>query len=449
MEEHDEDWQRAWFNYGGLHRPVTLARVGPRQLGALHVRTRLDGSGRARVDIRVRVRNTASTPPRPLTGELTRDGTRHAVRFKQVLVREGESRTVRGSVVIDDPDLWSPESPDRYALRVAVPGDAAIEQQVGLRELTWDGDGLYVNGDPIVLRGAALPADARGHGDAMTAGDEEQLVDGLREIGANATRSQLPLAQSMLERLDAAGILVWQEIGPWEPAGRWRATTPRKLAAARDRALRAAEQSWTHASILAWTLTNEAPGQGHPGQQRYVVETARRLHEADPGRPVAADLWGSELPNADGLLFEELDAIGVTDYIGWYEGPASARGQAALATERIAKLRDLFADKPLVVTELGAAGSPRTEGSAFGSLEFQARLLGRRIVGLLAEPGLSGTLVWSLRDYALRPDFVGGSIAVRRPGLRLTPGLNEKGLYDFDNEPKPALEAVREAFDAG
>src|SRR5204863_7580288 len=173
-------------------------------------------------DIRVRVRNTASTPPRPLTGELTRDGTRHAVRFKQVLVREGESRTVRGSVVIDDPDLWSPESPDRYALRVAVPGDAAIEQQVGLRELTWDGDGLYVNGDPIVLRGAALPADARGHGDAMTAGDEEQLVDGLREIGANATRSQLPLAQSMLERLDAAGILVWQEIGPWEPAGRWR-----------------------------------------------------------------------------------------------------------------------------------------------------------------------------------------------------------------------------------
>ena len=37
----DEDWQRAWFNYGGLHRPVTLARVGPSQLGALHVRTRL------------------------------------------------------------------------------------------------------------------------------------------------------------------------------------------------------------------------------------------------------------------------------------------------------------------------------------------------------------------------------------------------------------------------
>ncbi len=259
----------------------------------------------------------------------------------------------------------------------------------------------------------------------------------------------MPLAQSMLARLDAAGIFVWQEIGPWEPAGKWRATTPRKIDEARDRALRAAEESQAHPSILAWTLTNEAPGQGHPGQQEYVARTARRLHAQDRGRPVAADVWGSQLPRSNGLLYEELDAIGVTDYIGWYEGPASAQGQAALAADRIAKLRALFPDKPLVVTELGAVGSPRMPRDAFGGLGFQARLLARRIRQLADEPGLSGTLVWSLRDYALRPDFVGGSIAERRPDLRLAPGINEKGLYDFDNEPKPALAAVRNAFDAG
>jgi hypothetical protein len=178
-----------------------------------------------------------------------------------------------------------------------------------------------------------------------------------------------------------------------------------------------------------------------------VALSARRLHVADPGRPVAADLWGSFLPRSDGLLFAGLDAIGVTDYIGWYEGPASARGQLALASQRVEHLRTLFPDKPLVVTELGAVGSARTKAGRFGSLGFQARLLARRIRGLLDEPGLSGTLVWSLRDYALRPDFVGGSIAARRPQLRLAPGLNEKGLYDFAGKPKPALAAVREAFD--
>ena len=116
--------------------------------------------------------------------------------------------------------------------------------------------------------------------------------------------------------------------------------------------------------------------------------------------------------------------------------------------ERIARLRAVFPDKPLVITELGAAGSPRMPRDAFGGLGFQARLLARRIRELRAEPELSGVIVWALRDYALRPDFVGGSIALRRPELHLAPGLNEKGLYDFAGRPKPALAAVRRAFDA-
>ena len=442
----DEDWQRAWFNYGGLHRPVTLSRLGATQLGALTVRTRLREDGAARVDVTLRVRN--QQPPRRvrLTGSLSHGGVRRALRFGAVQIAQDRSRMVRASVVLDDPALWSPEHPDRYELRVAVAGEASLRRMVGLREITWDGNGRYVTGEPLVLRGAALPADARGHGDALTARDEQRLIEQLRSVGANATRSQLPLAQSMLERLDAAGIFVWQEIGPWEPAGRWRATTPAAQRAVSDRALRTAEDGQTHASILAWTLTNELPGRGHPGQQRYVIDTARRLHAFDPGRPVAADLWGSELPKTTSPLFGELDALGVTDYIGWYEGPESAPDQLALASERIAQLRALFPDKPVVVTELGAGGSARAPGAAFGGLRFQAQLLARRIRGLLEEPGVSGIIVWALRDYALRPDFVGGSIAERRPDLKVTPGLNEKGLYDFAGRPKPALAAVRRAF---
>jgi hypothetical protein len=430
---------------------VTLSRLGPSQLDALALRTRLTGGGaRARVDVAVRVRNRGATRTLRISAALSRAGRSVPLRFGSPLrIARGRSRTVRASTVVDAPALWSPDTPNRYDLRVAVPGEATIERMVGLRELTWDGDGLYVNGDRLVLRGAALPPDARDHGDALTARDEDRLVAGLRSIGANATRSQLPLAQSMLDRLDAAGIFVWQEIGPWEPAGRWRTTTPAALAAVRDRALHAAQEGQAHPSILAWTLTNEAPGQGRAGQQEYVASTARRLHRIDPGRPVAVDIWGSQLPRSDGPLFSELDAIGVTDYIGWYEGPRSPAGQAALASQRISHLRALFPDKPLVIAELGAAGSPRTSGDAFGGLSYQARLLERRIRGLRHEPGVSGILVWTLRDYALRPDFVGGSIVARRPGLTLTPGINEKGLYDFADRPKPALEAVKRAYGGG
>lgn len=443
----DDDWQRGWFNYGGLNRPVTLTRLGPSRLGALTVRTRLTIAGAARVDVTVRVHNAGARRVLRPSGRLVRDGVSRPLVFAPLRVAGHRSATARTSVLVDDPALWSPRHPDRYQLRIDVPGESSLRRMVGLREITWDRDGLHVNGDPLVLRGASLPADARGHGDAMTAADEARLIAELRSIGANATRSQLPLSQSMLDRLDAAGIFVWQEIGPWEPAGRWRATTASAIAAARDRALRTAERDQTHPAILAWTLTNEAARQGFPGQIAYVTRTARRLHDSDPGRPVAADLWGSHLPRAAGPLFAELDAIGVTDYLGWYEQTGSPQRQVAVASRRIARLRALFPGKPLVVTELGAAGSPRSPANEFGGLRFQGRLLARRLRGLLGEPGLSGTLIWALRDYALRPDFTGGSIALKMPGLRLAPGLNEKGLYDFSGRPKPALRAVQEAFD--
>lgn len=442
-----EGWARAWFNYGGLNRPVTLSRLGPSELGALTVRTRMLPGGRARVAISVRVRNQGAARPLHPRGALSRGRELHALKFGVAGVGSRASRTFRASTTIDDGALWSPDSPNRYDLRIAVPGEATLQRKVGLRELAWGADGLRLNGKSLQLRGAAMPADARGHGDAFTAGDEQRIIEQLAAVGANATRSQAPLSQSMLDRLDAAGILVWQVIGPWEPAGSWRANTPAQIAAARERALRTVEAQQPSAAIVAWSLTNEASGAGQPGQQRYVRQTARRLHGLDPTRPVAVDLWGSHLPAGDGRLFSELDAIGITDYVGWYDAlDRTPAEQDALTAQRLSRLRALFPGKPLVVAEVGAAGSRRIGGAAFGSLRFQAQLLSRRLGALRDVPNLSGAIVWCLRDYALRPDFRGGSVLSARPGLTLTPGLNEKGLFDYDGKAKPALAAVRRAF---
>lgn len=444
----DTGWARAWFNYGGLNRPVTLMRLGRSELGALTVRTRVEAGGRrARVAIGVRVRNRGPSRTLDVRGVLSRGGQPvQTVSFGPAGIGGGTSRALSATVTIDAPRLWSPDRPALYDLRLVVPGEATLEQRIGLREIGWADGRLELNGAPLVLRGVALPPDARGHGDALTAADERRIVAGVRAARANATRSQLPLSDSMLARLDAAGILVWQEVGPWEPGGRWRADTAAQIAAARDRVLRTAEAGQAHPSILAWTLTNEVAGNGQPGQQEYVRQTVPRLRELDPSRPIAADLWGRVLPNRAGV-FAEVDAIGVTDYVGWYEGlDLDPAGQAAMTRDRIVKLRGLYPGKPLVITELGAAGSPRTKGAAFGGLAFQADLLARRLRELRDEPGLSGMIVWNLRDYALRPDFRGGSVLDLRPGLKLAPGLNEKGLYDFTGKAKPALAAVREAF---
>jgi hypothetical protein len=450
-------WARAWFNYGGLNRPVTVARLGPTSLGALTVRTRLLRGRRARLDVSVRVGNRRGARRVALAATLRHGG--RAIRLARrsgsgarlpassgTLLRARTTTTVRFTAVVPRAQLWSPGRPALHALQLRVPGEATLRRRVGLRAVRVRRGRLELNRRPLRLLGAGLPPDARGHGDALTASDERRLVSGLRALGANATRSQLPLSQSLLERLDAAGILVWQQIGPWEPAAAWRSTTPRARRSARDRALRTVDAQQAHPSVLTWTLTNEAAGQGRPAQLRWVRDLARRLHERDPGRPVAADLWGRHLPRKAGPLYAELDALGLTDYVGWYEAPDAPGVQAALVRERIARLRALFPAKAVVVTEFGAVGTDRLPDRAFGGERFQARFLAQRAQLLAGTGAVDGMLVWNLRDYALRPDFRGGSVVRLKPGLRLTPGLNEKGLFDFAGRPKPALHGVRRAF---
>jgi hypothetical protein len=63
-------------------------------------------------------------------------------------------------------------------------------------------------------------------------------------------------------------------------------------------------------------------------------------------------------------------------------------------------------------------------------------------------PGLSGTFVWLLRDFAVNPRFRGGTATRVFPTYRAVNGLNQKGLFDYAGRAKPAAAAVRRAFSA-
>ncbi len=173
---------------------------------------------------------------------------------------------------------------------------------------------------------------------------------------------------------------------------------------------------------------------------------ARELHRIDPGRLVAADLWGPHLPRRAGLLHRNLDAVGFTEYVGLVERAGrSVSEQDALVRSWVASLRQLFPGKVTVVTEFGANANARNRSERPGGYAFQARLIARRTALYRSTP-LSGTLVWTLRDYAVAPDFTAAAVRRANPGIRLTPGLSEKGLFGYDGRAKPAVRAVRRAL---
>jgi beta-galactosidase/beta-glucuronidase len=442
-----EGWHRGWFNYGGINREVTIRRLQGSEIEAPVIQTKLT-PGVAHISLRVRVQNRGRTRTIAPQGTLARPGAAPLpVQFPAQTVQAGGRAVFAVAVDVPDPALWSPLSPSLYDLRLFVQGEGGWQGRVGLRQLTVRNHHPYLNGTALYLYGASIHEDARGRGDGLRPSDMDRLIGRLKAIGANATRAQHPLNPALLERLDAAGILVWQEVGPWDSPGNWLEKTRGLQREGLGRVHQSVEQLQTHPSIFAWNLGNEVGGAGHPGQGWFVDTAARWLKANDPGRLTALDVWGILLPKRASSMYQHIDALGTTSYFGWYEEPyakpARVRG---LIAGRVAYLRRLFPGKIIVAAEFGAEGNRLNESGAHGGLGYQAYLLQLTIDAYVKVPDASGSIVWNLQDFGVNPQFGGGSILRKVKGIKLVPGLNQKGLFDSMGAAKPAVKSVAAAF---
>ena len=222
------------------------------------------------------------------------------------------------------------------------------------------------------------------------------------------------------------------------------------LSSTSERVRASVRQEQLHPSVIAWNLVNEIAGNGHDASQvAYVRDMARELHRRDPGRLVAVDLWGSHPPSVLGAIYHDVDAVALTNYIGWYEGADESRAHIASRLHDTAVgFTQTFKGKVLLVSEFGAEANPQNAAALPGGYAYQSWLLRRHIATYHAIPALSGMLVWNLRDFGVAPTFAGGSISSVVPGIHIERGLNTKGLFDYAGRPKPAVTAVRRAFEA-
>ncbi|MFI5005489.1 MAG: glycoside hydrolase family 2 protein [Solirubrobacterales bacterium] len=449
-----EGFHRTWFNFGGLNGAVSVREIGASELSDPTIQTTLapdtPEARQATVRLSVAVRNDGPARAIAPEGTLSRAGRTIPVSFPAQLVGAEETVRMSATVTVPEPALWSPAGPNLYELTLAVAGESSYSARVGLRELTWGAGRMHLDGEPLNLHGASIQTEARGHGDALGPAEEDALVRELKAIGANATRSQHPLPAGLLERLDAAGILVWQGVGPNDPSGDWTGVSAALAERAREDVRTAAQADQLHPSIVAWNLANEVAGNGHPGgQARYMEAMSRWLHAYDPGRMVAVDVWGAHPPRHAGPLYRYVDAVSETDYSGWYEGIHGSAGQLRKRIRaRLAAMHRTFAGRVQIVSEFGAEANALNPPDRPGGYAFQTRVLARHIALYEADPKLSGMLIWVLRDFALTPTYDGGSVKHSAPHIKLIEGLNGKGLFDWSGRPKPAAAAVAQLFKA-
>jgi beta-glucuronidase len=421
---------QGWWNYGGILREVYLRKVYALNLGDPQVKATPDGRLQFNAQIRNASRRTRLAKAQvEVTGP---DGFAASVPDSGVELRPGQLGFTAATLTVPGAKPWSPASPTLYELKITLPGGQISTIHFGFREWSKAPDGTpLLNGQPLHLRGASFHEDTPAHGAALTPSDEMAIADELKAIGANFTRQHYPPSPALLEAFDRLGIVFWEQLPVWRLRGS-DLTSPRLNRVIRDRLRQTILRDRNHASVMAWSVENEVVRGG--SQEAAFLSQARSTAKGlDPTRYFAVDQTvtpGGTLPS----YYKKLDALGISEYIGWYgDDPISDLRPALDAT------RAQLPGVALFVTEFGAEANRAGPASAKGTYAFQSQWLDQQLTAIDATPYIGGAIVWLLRDYAVRPGWGGGN-------PRPSPPFSNKGLLTRQGTPKPAWGVAKTHF---
>ena len=300
-------WQSVWYEVVFAAHLESLTLKGD-MFGALEVRANVQVSGL------YGVQTSACELELALKDELGQD-------VLLATLPVDEAGEIHAELHVDDPQLWSPESPHLYAVEATLRRDGvvvdAVHSYCAFRtvEVKKDVAGVprvHLNGAPYFVRGV-LDQGYWPDG-LLTAPSDDALVydvEAMKSAGFNTLRKHIKIeSERWYYHCDRIGMLVWQDsvsggsaYSPWHTSqkptlfsftwGRFDDTIP-----SHHEALSAGEdgyrKEWTetcqemvklldgHPSIGFWTLFNEGWGQF---DARAATEAVRAL---DATRPIDA-----------------------------------------------------------------------------------------------------------------------------------------------------------------
>ena len=261
-----------WYSGCGIYRPVKLVRMACEHIDARRVvvTTALNGA-----DAQVRIKTgTEKTVKATLT---TPDG-------RTVCAEDSETITL----TVTNAPLWSAADPQlcMLALDLIVDGETVdtYSCRIGLRVVTFEKDGLHVNGQPEVLRGVCIHQDFAPVGTAVTPELWRDRLLILKEMGCNAIRAaHHAYAVEFMDLCDEIGFYVYEEcFDKWRSGlyGRyfdsdWQHDVTSMITRDRNRP-----------SVVIWGVGNEVENQALPSMLATLRMLVACAHSLDATRPV-------------------------------------------------------------------------------------------------------------------------------------------------------------------
>lgn len=292
-----------WYSGAGIYRPVHLVVADPLHipLGGTRVTTPDIDGDRAVVEIATAVRNeNRHTRTAHLTWHIAAPtGEIIAEASSPLTVLPGEAATARVRIAVDHPELWHPDSPSLYELAVKLT-DAGGETDTdsvrfGIRRLQVDPvQGLRINGDPILLRGACVHHDNGPLGAATIDAAEDRRVRRLKAAGFNALRSaHNPMSRAMLDACDRYGVLVMDELTDmWTRSKTAFDSAPSFPEWWEHDVAQLVAKDFNHPSVIMYSIGNEILELGSPHGAAWSRRLAEGVRALDPSRPVTNGING-------------------------------------------------------------------------------------------------------------------------------------------------------------
>lgn len=325
---------------------------------------------------------------------------------------------------------WNCDNPQLYLLKAEIEGDDLIER-VGFRKVTVDKSKLYVNGDPVFLKGVNRHEDYGTVGCAIPPQLMAVDLDLVEDLGANSVRtSHYPNDERFLDMCDERGILVWEE-NHARGLTLEQMQNPNFEGQCRDCIDEMIENHYNHPSIVIWGILNECSSETPEGAEMYRKQY-EQIKSLDVTRPTTSA--SNKYYNDISLGYP--DIVSYNLYDGWYFNIDEK--------EELDKMHTWIQttdgkDKPMIVSEFGAGGiyGFRDRTRAKWSEERQADILKSNINAYLNNDKLTGIFIWLFADCRVDEGRLFGA----RPKCQ-----NNKGLVDVYRREKLAYDEVKKLY---
>jgi beta-galactosidase len=323
-----------WYTGSGIYRHVFLETANPLRIDPddMVITTPQISHVEAKMVVGVDVDHDAANHAGTLVYTLLdTDGKEVASTAGPFVLPAQDPGHFSDSLTIPNPHLWSTDDPYLYRLQIDIQVSGQIVDShsvaVGVRFFHFDPNtGFSLNGQSMKLKGVCVHEDAGALGSAIPIEVWQRRLDLLRQMGANAIRTNHnPPAPEFLDLCDRMGFLVMDEAFDEWTRGKRKWTNGHNQGKFVTSGYSKDFDQWStidlsamirrdrnHPSIVLWSIGNEIDFRNdpYPPNSPELPPIAARLIRTVRGLDITRPITAACASIASNLYCDQLDVVG-------------------------------------------------------------------------------------------------------------------------------------------